>query len=110
MPKERLPGQREAELDAVLAVLGDSEWHRPSAIARQTNLNTAVVLSALRVLNVLRREYITPRLHHGRDRIRKTSRLIVEYRLVTSPVALYPSFLLPPAPNFQGVVRRITNL
>jgi DNA-binding IclR family transcriptional regulator len=82
----------------ILDLLADGEWHRPSELARRTGANVAKVLASLRSLSVThsiaRREYLVPRLHHGRDRVRKTSRLIVEYRLVKT--ATYPSFLLAP--------------
>lgn len=71
---------------------------RPCQIASKANLKTAVVLSALRELGATRREYFIPRLHQGTDRIRKTSRLIVEYRLAPAvlDLSLFPSFLLHP--------------
>lgn len=84
----------------VLALLEDGEWHRPSALASVANLNTAQVLAALRSLrmshSISRREYLVPRLHHGRVRTRKTSRLIVEYRLNRMPT--FPTFMWAPRP------------
>lgn len=91
--------QRKTELDAVKAAMADQLWHRPSDVALRANLKTAVVLSALRELAAERREFLIPRLHVGADRTRKTSRLIVEYRLVEASfdLSVFPSFLLCPS-------------
>ena len=88
----------EAELAAVRKVLRKGDWLRPCQIASLTNLKTAVVLSVLRVLEAERRDYTIPRLHHGANRTRKTSRLIIEYRLrAAADLTLFPSFLLCPS-------------
>jgi DNA-binding IclR family transcriptional regulator len=82
----------------ILDLLDDGQWHRPSDLASRAGMNVAAVLAALRSLSTThcidRRERLVPRMHHGRQRIRKTSRLIVEYRLLKP--AAYPSFLLAP--------------
>lgn len=84
----------------ILALLDDGEWHRPSDLASLANINTAQVLAALRSLrmthSISRREYLVPRVHHGRLRTRKTSRLVVEYRLNRIPV--FPTFMWAPRP------------
>ena len=91
--------QRKAELDAVKAAMADRAWHQPGDVAARANLTIAVVLSVLRELSAERREFLIPRLHVGADRTRKTSRLIVEYRLVSASLDLsvFPSFLLCPS-------------
>ena len=87
------------------------EWLRPCDLAKATGLNTAVVLSALRWFaaehKVSRREYLIERMHQGRDRLRRTSRLIVEYRKVL-PLSPFPAWLQPPAPKLTGTLRRVT--
>lgn len=91
--------QRKTELDAVKAAMAGQDWLRPSEVAARANLKTAVVLSVLRELSAERRELLIPRLHVGADRTRKTSRLIVEYRLVAASfdLSVFPSFLLCPS-------------
>ena len=100
MSRTVTPAQRQAEIDAVKTVMEDQEWLRPSTIASLANLKTAVVLSALRALDADRQEFLIPRLHHGADRVRKTSRLVVEYRLRSAvDFSSFPPFLLTCPPK-----------
>jgi len=103
--------QRLNELTAVEQAMLGGEWLRPCDLAKATGLNTAVVLSVLRGLalehKVTRREFLVGRLHQGRDRLRKTSRLVVQYRKVL-PLSPFPAWLQPPAPTFTGTIRRVT--
>ena len=98
------------EMAAVEQALLAGEWMRPCVIAVATGLSTAVVLSALRAMaadnQVSRREYLIERLHQGRERTRKTSRLIVEYKRI-AVTARYPAWLMPPAPKLKGRRRRV---
>lgn len=97
--------QRQTEIRTVEQALLADEWLRPCVIAATTGLSTAVVLSVLRTLQqdfqVARREYLIERLHQGRDRTRKTSRLIVEYKRICYE-AKFPAWLMPPAPRLKG--------
>lgn len=110
MARKLTPEQRQQEVEAVEQALLAGEWLRPCGIAASTGLSTAVVLSVLRAMavehQVSRREYTVERLHQGRDRTRKTSRLIVEYKRMPAPVK-YPSWLMPKAPKLKGVRRLV---
>lgn len=103
--------QRQHEIKTVERALLAGEWMRPCVISATTGLTTAVVLSALRMLQqdhaVGRREYVIERLHQGRDRTRKTSRLIVEYKRISREVK-FPAWLMPPAPRLKGRRRLVT--
>ncbi len=104
------------ELAAVREAFKKCGWVRPLEVATATTLSVKTVLDILtrlkqdRDVEVQRREYWVPRLHHGRDRTRRTSRLVVEYRVLFKRKTVYPTWLMPvfiPPKNVQKTAHRL---
>jgi hypothetical protein len=71
-------------------------------------MKTAVVLAVLRHLQrydlALRREHPIPRTYEG-TRTWHSTRVVVQYKLIKQP--LFPSFLSPTVPAFEGKARLV---
>lgn len=97
----KTPEQAAVEMRAASKVLrANGRWMRPLDVARESGQALGVALAALLRMHraglVERRAYLVPRVHVGRERVRKTSREIVEYRIVIKHRLVFPDWLSPP--------------